>query len=177
MIRKKNCGPNPFYVLFWFIDDFEKGNINWILKQRVFSLFFFLNSKVKGRAEGSQVGHSLSFPTWRPGKSLWDWRSEKPFKTLNAREAGGYAKLIYRWLSKILTQLHLFACCDTCLPSEHQQLCFGWFVKQKTAAAFVLERARSTHNLSWYCRAEGSSNICRGTVSCCHRQMGILLQL
>lgn len=178
MIRKRTCGPNLFYALFWFIDDFEKVNISWITKQQVFSLFFSWNSKMKGRAEGSQAGCRLSLPIWWPGSSLWDWRSDKSFKTLNAREASGYAKLIYRWLSKILYTARSL-CMLWSSPTLGASALVIWlnqFVKQKTCS-WLCWKGPGALSLSWYCRAEDSSKICRSRVSCSRRQMGVLLQM
>lgn len=95
---------------------------------------------------------------------------EKSFKKLNAREARAYAAQTSRFVHS------LSASWDTCLPSEHQQLSigFGQFVKQKAAADVVLGQERA-HGVSWHRRAEGSSELCRSTVSWSHGQTGILL--
>lgn len=112
-----------FYPLFWCIEGFEE------VKAESWSISFFtcfLLEQGSGRESTGKASRMQFLPSHRPGSSLWDWSSEKSFKRLSARQAGGSAQLIYRSLSKILIQLNLSAYCNTPLPSEHQQLCSGW---------------------------------------------------
>lgn len=112
-----------------------------------FSTCFLLEQERRRESTG-KASRMQFLPSHWEGSLLWDWRSEKSFKRLNAGQADGFASLIYRCLSQILTLLNLSACCDTPLPSEHQQLCFGWIhTWSKKPQLTVLERARSTSTI------------------------------
>lgn len=104
VIKKGNCGPNPVCALLWLIEESEKGNISWLLKQH----FFFHNfsswtvDKGKGGAGGSRAGQILSPSHLVATELWWDWRSEKSCKKLTARGASGYAEQISRFLHSLI---------------------------------------------------------------------------